>query len=319
MAGSDSVFPLLTLPLELRLKIYKHLLNPDPSHEYPLYHDRYGRAAFSGRKFFEDLNMARSRKRRHEYRKQLRQQGEISRTPAPSSDLSRGGNLCCIDPRILRANRQIYSEAISILYEKTRYLIYLANPVMLQCNCGNYPDNLPDPADLFRVDTVEGQKSKNISEYPSSGIIYPYCFQRLRQINIVTARNAIWGHGEDYEYFSHIGRLIWKILKVLTDAPVPKPQTRRIKFAIEDGLSHGVDIEGIQQRIEARTIPLFGLMKAFERYSGAEVEVEKGGLTTALKELLMDETEIDKWEETLLSDTSVGSQPSHLLDGLYHW
>ena len=72
-----------TIPLELRTKIYKELLNPDPKRVYTLYHNRHGREA--------SFN---------------------------------------IDPTILRVNKQIYAEAILILYNTTSFRINLDTPVL---------------------------------------------------------------------------------------------------------------------------------------------------------------------------------------------
>ena len=48
MTASSQASPLLALPSELRIEIYKQLLNPDPERVHTLYHDKHGREASFG-------------------------------------------------------------------------------------------------------------------------------------------------------------------------------------------------------------------------------------------------------------------------------
>lgn len=277
MAPGAHTSPLLTLPLELRRQIYEQLLSPDPNRVHTLYHDREGREAFTG-----------------------------------------------IDPKILRVNKQIHFEASPLLYENNKFLIHLATPVIHQCTGGNYPDRIVDPADLFRADpTDESGKSDSIAQDASSippatesrrsrrrpqcsttGVIYPHCFQRLRHINLITSRNAIWGQSMLGGYFSHTGERIWKILKVLNDEQTTAaPVKKQLKFTIrKDWLSYGAELKGGQNDIDEQTKPIVGLMKALQRRTGADIEVEEGEFSKSLGEVQMEEAEIDIWEEVLLAD-----------------
>lgn len=283
--------PLLALPLELRLKIYEQLLSPETERVYTLYHDRIGQAS-SGRG-----------RRKREYR--------IS-----------GNTLSRIDPTVLRVNQQIYSEAVSILYESNEYRIYLATPVCLQCTGGNYPDGMADPADLFRNDTNGSAKKISGAEASSSeslnecldfteqperlkvGIIYPHCFRRLRHINLTSARHAIWGDSEGGDYFSHIGEAIWKILKVLAEEQATgAPLKNHLTFTIEaHWLRGGEKAERGHNDMDKKTKPILGMMKALQRRTDIEIEVEEETFTKPLREMQMDECEVDWWEQALLAD-----------------
>ena len=223
--------PFLALPLEIRLQIYEQLLSPDPQRVYTLYHDRHGRALPKG----------------------------------------------SIDPNILQVNQQIHSEAVPILYENNKYLIYLATPVITQCTGGNYRDRMVDPADLFRADTndlveiadgADVSSSQSPIERSKAGIIYPHCFKRLRQINLVTACHAIWDDDEEGDYhFTHIGRTIWKILKILEeDQAMGMPLTKHLKATFEKGKYEDIYSEKLLK-------PVLCLLKALQRRTGVEIEV----------------------------------------------
>lgn len=300
--------PLLALSLELRRKIYEQLLSPAPDHVYTLYHDRLGRDALSSREPYE-----RCRRSKQGY--------AIS-----------GDTICCIDPAILRVNQQIYSEAVSILYENNKYRIYLATPVCSQCTGGNYPDDLVDPADLFRSDTnkivkivsgadasspespIECLDSKEQLEPLKAGIIYPHCFRRLRHINLISARHAIWGDSQGGHYFSHIGSTIWKILGVLAEEKATeKPLKKHLTFTIEKHWLRDEDeSHGMQNEIHMETKPILGMMKALQRKIEIEVEVEEETLTKPLREMRMEEVEVDIWEQALLADMNDTREQSRI-------
>ncbi|KAK3170647.1 hypothetical protein OEA41_002728 [Lepraria neglecta] len=188
--------PLLILPLELRTKIFEELLCPHPGRIYTLYNDRQGREA--------SFN---------------------------------------IDPTILRVNKQIYSESVSLLYNSNVFEINLTTPVVFQWSGGNYPDRIPDPPPLFRNDdgsvfrgTTRGggrvkqsparkERLNAPEEAMNQEGIYPYCFQRLRHIRLLTSRDAVWGDTGGGYFFSHTGELIMRMLSELSreeSTSVPK-------------------------------------------------------------------------------------------------
>ena len=109
MAVSIQASPLLALPLELRISVYKQLLNPDPDRVHTL--------------ILYDHSVDR----------------EI---PFP------------IHTSILRVNKQIYSEAVSILYDTASLQIYLNTPVIQKRGY-----NLDGPPKLFRTDSEGAFKS----------------------------------------------------------------------------------------------------------------------------------------------------------------
>ena len=264
--------PLLTLPLELRTEIYKELLAPDPARVHTLYHDRHGREA--------------------------------------SFD---------IDPTILRVNKQIYSEAISVLYDTASVRIYLATPVVVQCSGGNYPDHIVDPPDLFRkyakgavkptngldcltTSVAEGPELEGAVQSTGQGYIYPHCFQRLRKIQLITSRHAMWGASQCGSYFSHIGQVVLQILRLLAQEQVPKsPVTKRLKVTMQPAW-RTVECQLLMKHgeMDKKTKAIVGLLKALKRRTDAEIEVEEGVFTKTLNEWKMEEVEINKWEKTLI-------------------
>lgn len=278
MAATTQASPLLALPLELRTKVYEQLLRPDPDRVHTLYHDRHGREA--------------------------------------SFD---------IDPTILRVNKQIYSEAVSILYDTTNVRIYLATPVIMQCTGGNYPDHIVDPPDLFRKDAngavgpanrldwrttpsiVKGLEIEGRLEFTAHGFIYPHCFQRLHKIQLVTSRHAIWGDGECRSYFSHTGKTVLRILKLLAEEQATKPSmTKRLRFTIQPDW-RTVESELLMRNgeMDNKTKVIVGLLKALKRRTDAEIEVEEGGFKKTLRELKMEESDVDEWEKVLLADADI--------------
>ena len=278
MATNTQTSPLLALPLELRISVYKQLLNPDPGRVHTLYHDRHGREA-------------------------------------PFD----------IDPTILRVNKQIYSEAVSILYDTASVRIYLGTPVVMQCTGGNYADDIDDPPDLFRADSEEEFKPANkLDQYnpPSTvrdlqfegslgstapGYIYPHCFQRLRKLHLVTSRHAIWGDSQCGSYFSHTGQTVLRILKLLAEEQVTKsPITKRLTFTIQpDWRTVEAELLIRNGEMDSKTRAVVGLLKALKRRTDAEIEIEEGAFTKTLKELKMEDADIDEWEQVLLADVGI--------------
>ena len=275
MSGPTQASPLLALPLELRTKIYQDLLSPEPARLHALYHDRHGRE--------------------------------------PSFD---------IHPTILRVNKQIYSEAISILYDTANVRIDLATPVVVQCTGGYYPDDIVDPPDLFRACSEEASKSANELDWRTApsvveglepqrqlesrarGYIYPHCFQRLCKIQLVTSRHAIWGDSQCGSYFSHIGQTVLRILKLLAEQQAWKsPMTKHLKITLQPDW-RTVESELLMRNgvMDGKTKAIVGLLKALKRRTDAEIEVEEGVLTKTLRELKMEEAEVDEWEKVLLAD-----------------
>ena len=161
----------LDLPLELRIKIYSELLNPDPERGHILYHDRRGRPV--------SLNL---------------------------------------HPEILRTNKQIYAEAVDILYNSNHLKLDLKTAVRHQCTGGFYRDGFKDPQPLFR-----GEPPYNGFESPVSpqGLIFPHCLQRVRHLELTFASNSVWAVGRGHRVFkvvfSHVAELVFEILNCLVE------------------------------------------------------------------------------------------------------
>lgn len=278
MASEATKSSLLALPLELRIDIYKHLLSPDPIRVYTLYHDRHGREA--------------------------------------SFD---------IDPTILRVNKQIYSEAVTILYDNTSVQICLATPVVRQCTGGNYPDSIVNPPNLFRPEheevldsakqttrptaasTVKGLGSKGGQlESTAPGYIYPHCFQRLRKIQLITSRPAIWAARRRGNYLSQTAYTVLRILKLLATAQVTQSAvTKYVKITL------GSDWRVFRRQTFVKNAEtekgmraMFRMLKVLERRKDVEIEVEEGVSMELLMGLEIEDTEVDEWEKMLLEADS---------------
>ena len=284
--------PLLALPFEVRLKIFKHLLSPDSDHVYPLYHDRLGRDAFASSLSYQELIKIR----RREAQKKL-------------DDLI-PEKVSYIHPQVLRVNHQIHAEASPLLYHRNQYLLYFATSVTKQCTGGNYPDHVPDPPSLFRLDEDNGTKRASHKEVSSSsksprlGIIYPHVFQRLRQINIVISTGAVWGSAMGGQFFSHTGRNIWKVLHVIAIAQGETPREIRLRITVYGDWWHkSNDDDKARQEMDKKLRPIFGMMKALQRTAAIAIEVENNGELQALAQYIdMRESEIDHWEKALSAD-----------------
>ena len=240
MSPGDQSFNFLSLPLELRRKVYDELLQPNPEQRSLLWHDRPGKIRRSS--FY---------------------------------------------PVILRVNKQINAEAVSILYESNYFIISAASSVVKQCTGGTYPDRLGSPRDLFRTahqeaeqeaqtgaqadaedqaqiklqvetqsnaeERIDGKKRGRTDQKPRGpsirfresfdpGLIYPHCFQRLQNIELVTSVDAIWGSARGGRFLSHICSLILEILQVLASEDIPSPRENRrktFKFTIKRKLVSG--------------------------------------------------------------------------------
>ena len=168
-------FPFLSLPLELRMVVYIELLGSNMGRTLPLYNDQSGRS--------EKLD---------------------------------------IHPSILQVNSQIYVEASPVLYDQNIFEIDLSSTVGRHSAPGEFPETRSDHLlPLFRCDTapnnlpVEPNGRCVFAHNRSSGLIYPHCFQRLRQLELVTSYGAAWGKGSKYNCFSITGDVILEILRNL--------------------------------------------------------------------------------------------------------
>jgi len=146
-----------------------------------------------------------------------------------------------IDPAILRVNKQIHSEAVDVLYEKTIFEISLYS-VVRQDTDAMYQDDLPDPPPLLRND-YEGPAAplmiphvfKALGFDPTKpGLIHPHCLQRMHHIKLGMSNDAIWAQGDRGCFFSHAGDLILTVLDLL-GRETPAAKKKVCKFvAIEE-------------------------------------------------------------------------------------
>lgn len=140
-----------------------------------------------------------------------------------------------INASILQTNKQIYTEAVDILYGCNVFEINLATTVWHSCKGGRrYADDLNDPPPLIRRLWAPEASQELMTEdlllpedtnrdccaqrHHHLGIIDVTCLQRLRHIRLTTSRGAIWAQGRHGYYFSHTGEAILEILYHLASA-----------------------------------------------------------------------------------------------------
>ena len=181
------MFPFLALPLELRMVVYKELLSPNMGTTLLLYHDRSGRS--------EKLDT---------------------------------------HPSILQVSSQIHIEAFPVLYDHNIFEIDLSSTVVRHPPGSEFPGTRSDHhLPLFRSDTAPNNlpvkpKGRCVFAHSTpSGLIYPHCFQRLRQLTLVTSHGAIWGPGFIDDCFSTTGDLVLEILRYLAKPAVPHRQCEK--------------------------------------------------------------------------------------------
>ena len=176
--------PVFTLPLELRTKIYKELLSPDPGRVYTLYHDRNGRETC----FNFDPAILRVCRQSHEEAIPLLYQNTFEVYLATTVVRQCGGGF---------------------------YPDRLPSPPPLLRTDASSPAQIASQSDPSpSSSTSEGQEylTECHSQLGNHGIIYLRCFQRLRHIRLVTARAAIWGQSMGGHFFTITGRQILNIL-----------------------------------------------------------------------------------------------------------
>jgi len=148
------------------------------------------------------------------------------------------GDAFSVHPAILRVNRQLHSEAVSLLYNSNLFEIYLATGVMETTSLmdhwrgGKSAGLVKDHTKLLRKPlNEETRKEGQISlDTGVEGIIYPHCLQRIRHLSLVTSRSAMigWDAGSiDDPYVTQTGELILEILRYLCEESAPMEARRK--------------------------------------------------------------------------------------------
>ena len=271
---------MLALPLELRISVYKQLLNLDPDRVHTPYDDQLGRKF--GREIPFPIHVTILCVNKHIY-------------PEAVSILYDTASL------------QIYLGTTVI--QQCRYRDFTSND--------DAPPNLfrTDSEGAFKsTNDIKWCKFKEGFVSLPPNYIYPHCFQRLRMVHLVTSYQAIWGiawRDEEFgSYFSHTGHLVLRILSLLIQVQVTKsPKTMRFKFAIQRS-RRTADSQLLMRNYEVdqKTQTLVGLLKALQRGTKAKIKIEEvveGTIMVRLKEWKMEEAEVDEWEKVLLSDSDI--------------
>ncbi|KAL8696648.1 MAG: hypothetical protein Q9201_007555 [Fulgogasparrea decipioides] len=184
----DGSFRFLSLPLELRRQVYDYLLVGGLAESWLIYSDRYAHHVLH---------------------------------PSSGSDSGRYDPCAPYDynsgfvfhTEILRVNKQINAEATYMLYERNSFFFDISFPVVVQ-DGSLYPGSLGLPEALICEDTSQSR----LQDFRYPGLIYARSFQRLAHIEITTSAYAVWGHAKESDYFSHIGKLLLQLLRILADA-----------------------------------------------------------------------------------------------------
>ncbi|KAI4268710.1 MAG: hypothetical protein L6R35_006734 [Caloplaca aegaea] len=181
-----------------------------------------------------------------------------------------------LHPHILRANKQINSEATSKLYQGNAFKIDLSTRVIKQCSGGMYPRRDKVPPGL--IHKAPGEPLQPYSRSP--GLVYPHCLRRLADLEIIISSGSIWGSAWGGSFFSHIGSLVLELLRLLAedaaeDAAEPrslakKRLTLRVEKRLDESFIFGLrqemcasrkELEIVEPLLQERAIPL---LKALE-------------------------------------------------------
>ncbi|MCJ1262466.1 hypothetical protein MMC22_002336 [Lobaria immixta] len=169
----------------------------------------------------------------------------LSPNPHQSHTLyhDRGGRIGSFNffPSILRANTQIYSEAAGVLYERNIFKVHLATPVGHRIFDNSYEDGPLEPGSLFRWDSTLSDEFSGRWTGDSDliaatdGVIYPHCFQRIRNLELVTSHDALWSPKSRTEYrLTSAGELLQEVLRVLSSDQTSIPSvTNALKLTDE--------------------------------------------------------------------------------------
>ena len=182
-SNSTSKASFLTLPAELRNKIYSSLLCPDPESPRTLYHDRHGRKKPLG-----------------VYPSVLRTNKQVHAEALP---FLYERNTFVID----------YSSAVVQQCTGGSYPDQITNP----------PPLLRDEKTKWRPFSrrfAEEDAGLDEEKYNSSfehGIIYPHVLRRMSHLHLCTAPSAVWGSTMGGEIPSHIGPLLLELLRVIAE------------------------------------------------------------------------------------------------------
>lgn len=88
----------------------------------------------------------------------------------------------------------------------------------------------------------------------------------------------------------------WKSAKTKSIKFILQPDWRTVQSQL--GMRNG--------EMNGKTRPIVGLLKALKRRTDIEIEVEEGVFTNTLRELEMEDAEVDEWEKVLLGDDISG-------------
>ncbi|KAI4186966.1 MAG: hypothetical protein L6R41_003123 [Letrouitia leprolyta] len=127
-------------------------------------------------------------------------------------------------PQILRANKQINTEATPTLYGKNKFQVNLLSTQIY--------NGRGQPQSLLR------QRPEDFpGYYKREGLIYAHCFQRLANIEINISANSIWCRFKSGDYAMYTCGLFLELLRLLAEesideTPRQQQKTKRLTLVV---------------------------------------------------------------------------------------
>ena len=233
---------LLALPYDIRIFIYKELLNPRPNAPLLLYSDQSGRA-----------------KPLRTYPSILQVNRQIYSEAAPI---------------LYDCNRfQIHVASTS----SRACTIGFPRPVEPASFFRSFPD-ASDPNELpskfgYREDYELDQWSP--AQATCHGLIYPHCLRRIRHLELVTSQSAVIGSGRmgSRDFFSQTGQLILEILRTLAAENLPAGVTKK-SFNLVDKVSGHLSNQPMFRRNVRRSSKIESTFKGLEEELASKERVK---------------------------------------------
>lgn len=259
--SASHLSPLFVLPLELRNKIYKGLLCPDPTRIHTLYHDRQGRE--------------------------------------PSFNLHPQILSVCKQARD-EAFPLLYCNNIFEIYIATTVVKQCTGGIYPD-STPDPPPLLREDAPPVNHSAPMHNRGPLLSktaayepyvELGSRGIMYIHCFQQLRQLRLVTSRGAIWGQARGGEFFSTPGKLILEILHdLIGESPGSLPMI--LDFIVQPNCrtKYGIFQAGKTDAKDGRAMEIAALLQKLQ--STRTVHLEEKVFSDELGRLETKQVDID--------------------------
>ena len=210
-----------------------------------------------------------------------------------------------LHPFILRTNKQIYSEAISYLYNDNIFNLHLDGPISTGCHIDN-PDHKRPLLPLLRDDTLRTAVLEDGEDYdrprkihfhinqykemyrdcrchllplPGPGPIYPHILRRLAHIELCIGAFSIMWEYRGGRSLSETGKVVLYILRILAEDEIKEDLVTRKTLKIEirakwvdDGLFLGDKGPSLSREDgQALRVEMLALLREIKKRSVVEV------------------------------------------------